>query len=260
MKNLNMKKDFINLKVSIITPVYNSAKFIEETIESVQNQTYTNWEMIFVDDGSKDNSVEIIKNYQQGDERIRLYILDKNSGSGVARNKAILESKGEIIAFLDSDDIWVKEKLEKHVAFMVEKDAAFSHSSYGFIDEKGEIIKKTYHVSNVPVTYKKLLKRTEISCLTAMYDVRKTGKQYMPELMRKQDYGLWLSILKLGFNSIPLDQELAFYRQRRNSATSNKFKLILKHYYFLNKTQELSVFKSIYYTLYWGVNGIIKYY
>lgn len=248
------------LKVSIITPVFNSSEFIEETMISVINQSYINWEMIFVDDCSSDNSVEIIKEYQKKDDRFKLFLLDKNSGSGVARNKAILEASGEIIAFLDSDDLWVPEKLEKHVSFMIKHDAAFSHTSYGFIDENGNKIKETYHVSDKPVTYKKLLKRTEISCLTAMYDARKTGKQYMPELMRKQDYGLWLTILKLGFNSIPLKEELAFYRQRKNSATSNKFKLILKHFTFLRKNEQLSVLQSIYYTLYWGVNGVIKYY
>lgn len=247
-------------KVSIITPLYNSSKFLEETINSVKNQTYTNWEMIFVDDCSTDNSVEIVRKHQKKDDRFKLYLLDKNSGSGVARNKAIKEAKGDIIAFLDSDDIWVKNKLKTHVAFMIKTNAAFSHSSYGFIDEKGNIIKKTYHVSDKPVTYRKLLKRTEISCLTAMYDVRKTGKQYMPELMRKQDYGLWLSILKLGYNSIPLKEELAFYRQSTTSATSDKYKLIIKHYSFLRKVQGLSFFESVYYTIYWGVNGIIKYY
>jgi len=255
-----MKEDFINIKVSIITPLYNSSKFLDETIESVLNQTYENWEMILVDDGSKDNSVDIVKAYQKNDDRFRLYILEKNSGSGVARNKAIKESTGQIIAFLDSDDIWVNTKLEKHVAFMIKTDAAFSHTSYGYMDEDGNKIKDTYHVSNKPVDYKKLLKRTEISCLTAMYDVTKTGKQYMPELMRKQDYGLWLSILKMGFVSIPLQEELAFYRQRKNSATSNKFKLILKHFAFLRITQKLGILQTVYYTMHWGIRGMIKYY
>ena len=246
--------------VSIITPLYTSSRFLEFTIAAVKGQTYSNWEMIFVDDFSTDNSVEIVKKHQKKDDRFKLYLLDKNSGSGVARNKAIKEAKGDIIAFLDSDDIWVENKLERHVSFMNKTNAAFSHSSYGFIDEKGNIIKKTYHVSDKPVGYKKLLKRTEISCLTAMYDVRKIGKHYMPVLMRKQDYGLWLSILKLGHKSIPLKEELAFYRQSKASATSIKHKLILKHYSFLRNVEGLSFFASVYYTIHWGINGILKYY
>lgn len=249
-----------NVKVSIITPIYNSEKFIDKCIESVLNQTYNNWEMLLVNDYSSDNSIEIVKEYQKKDSRIKLFHLEINSGAAIARNLAIEKAEGEIIAFLDSDDVWTSKKLEIHVDFMVKNNTAFSHTSYGFIDEEGKKISKTFHVSNYPVTYKHLLKRTEISCLTAMYDVRKTGKMYMPDIRRKQDYGLWLSILKKGFVSLPLDLELAFYRQRKGSATNNKFRLIRKHYLFLNKTQGLGFLESFYYSIWWGLNGVKKYY
>jgi len=247
-------------KVSIITPLYNSSRFVAEAIESAINQTYQDWEMIIVDDCSTDNSVDIVKQYQQKESRIKLYRLQKNSGPGTARNKAIKEAKGDIIAFLDSDDIWLPNKLEAHLNFMIQKEAAFSHTSYGYIDEEGKKINDTFHVSDYPITYTCLLKRTEISCLTAMYDVNKIGKVYMPHIRRKQDYGLWLSILKKGFCSIPLDLELAYYRQRKGSATSNKFKLILKHFKFLKDSEGLSGYKSLLYTIYWGLNGLKKYY
>src|SRR5690606_3490087 len=155
---------------------------------------------------------------------------------------------------------WLPKKLETHVTFMLEMKAAFSHTSYGFIDEEGKIINKTFHVSNKPIGYKDLLKRTEISCLTAMYDVDKIGKMYMPDLRVKQDYALWLSILKRGFTSVPLDEELAFYRQRKNSNTNQKSKLIIKHIKFLYKIEKLNIIETIYYTGWWAVNGLAKYY
>mgnify|MGYP005993589457 CR=1 FL=1 len=248
------------LLVSIITPVFNSEKFLRDCLNSVINQTFTNWEMILVDDSSSDNSVEIVKEYVKKDSRFKFYKLNKNSGSGVARNLAIEKSKGDIIAFLDSDDVWVKDKLKKHLSYMEKTNASFSHTSYGFINEDGEKINKTYHVSNFPITYEHLLKRTEISCLTAMYDVRKIGKRYMPDLRRKQDYALWLSILKDDIKAYPLDEELAFYRQVKGSATNNKFKLVGKHYFFLRNTQGKNIVESLYYTFIWGTNGIKKYY
>jgi teichuronic acid biosynthesis glycosyltransferase TuaG len=249
-----------SLKISIITPLYNSERFIGEAIESVISQTYTNWEMIIVDDCSIDDSVKIVKEYQLKENRIKLFFLSENSGSAVARNKAIEESTGTIIAFLDSDDIWLPNKLDRHVKFMIDKDASFSHTSYGFIDESGNTISKTYRVSNYPIGYKDLLKRAEISCLTAMYNVDKLGKVFMPNLRRKQDYGLWLSILNGGVKSIPLDEELAFYRQVKGSATNNKRKLILKHIVFLYKHQNLNVFETAYYFFWYAANGIKKYY
>ncbi len=246
--------------VSIITPVYNSSRFISATLDSVLTQTHEDWEMIVVDDASTDNSIEIINTYIQKDKRFRLFQLTHNQGQGVARNKAIKEARGRIIAFLDSDDIWKKEKLERHVAFMLKHNAAFSHTSYGYLDEEGNVIKSTYYVSKKPVTYNDLLKRTEISCLTAMYDTKYIGKMYMPDLRRKQDYALWLDILKTGVNSIPLDEELAYYRQVKGSVTSKKWNLIKEHWEFLYQREKLNIFQSCYYLLQWGLEGVAKYY
>ncbi|MEC3963977.1 glycosyltransferase family 2 protein [Flagellimonas halotolerans] len=247
-------------KISIITPSFNSEKYIAEAIRSVLQQTYSNWEMIVVDDCSSDSSVKIVEEFANQDRRIVLLQNKENLGAGPTRNKAIEFSTGQIIAFLDSDDIWLRDKLEKHVNFMLREDAAFSHTSYGFINETGKVINKTFHVSDFPIEYKDLLKRTEISCLTAMYDVNKVGKMYMPDLRVKQDYALWLSILKKGFVSMPLDEELAFYRQRKNSNTNKKYKLVWKHIKFLYQTQNLGFFKTIYYTFWWAYNGVFKYY
>ena len=246
--------------VSIITPTYNSLPFLHLTAKSILDQTYSNWEWCVTDDCSTDGSWEVIQKLAESDDRIKPIRLTENSGSGLARNNAIERPTGRFIAFLDSDDIWPKEKLERHIAFMLENNAVFSHTSYGYIDEQGNRIKSTFRVSSHPVTYKHLLKRTEISCLTAIYDANSIGKFYMSEHRRKQDYALWLAILKSGVKSIPLDEELAFYRQRKGSATSNKRKLIFKHIEFLRTTQGFNYPQAGYYTLFWLANGIVRYY
>ena len=246
--------------ISIITPCYNNARFLPFCVQSVLGQLHTNWEMLIVDDCSTDNSFEIAQRFASQDARIKVFKLQINSGSGVARNKAILESKGDLIAFLDSDDIWHPEKLSMQLKYMKQYSAAFSHTSYGYLYEDGRVMKKRFIVSDKCVDYKSLLKRTEISCLTAMYDVRIVGKVYMPDLRRKQDFALWLEILARGYDSLPVKNVLAWYRQVNGSATSSKYKLVLKHYTFLRRTQNLSIMKSIHYTCYWLVNGVVRYY
>lgn len=245
--------------VSIVTPVFNNAKYLEATLRSVQDQLYQNWEHILVDDRSMDNSLNIIEKWSNVDRRYRIYKNKVNSGSGVARNFAISKARGKYIAFLDADDLWHPQKLNRHVQFMADNKAFFSHTSYGYIDENGKKIKNTFHVSHQPVSYRNLLKRTEISCLTAMYDAEKIGKYYMTEHRRKQDYALWLSILNSGYKSYGLDEELAYYRQHKTSATSNKLNLIGKHVNFLMETQNLDFFSAIYYTSFWMVNGAYRY-
>jgi teichuronic acid biosynthesis glycosyltransferase TuaG len=246
--------------ISIVTPVYNSAKYLNETIQSVINQTYKNWELLIVDDCSTDNSARIIKEIAAFDPRIRFMQLQCNQGSGPSRNLAIKEANGKYIAFLDSDDFWVAEKLEIQVNFLETNKIAFSHASYGYWDEEGIEIRKPFIVSRNAVDYQKLLKRTEISCLTAIYNQELIGKMYMPNYRRKQDYALWLSILKKGFNSVPQQKVLAYYRQRKGSVTNKKYKLIIKHYFFLRQNEKLSRFNSLKYTAYWIWNGLIKYY
>jgi len=245
--------------VSIITPVYNSEKFINETATSVFNQTYTNWEWILIDDCSTDKSWYILNKLSERDSRVKIYKNTKNLKSGITRNLAIKKAEGDYIAFLDSDDLWHKDKLAIQIPFMKENNYFFSHTSYGYIDEKGDKIKSTLHVS-IEVSYKQLLKRTEISCLTAIYNANKIGKFYMSEHANKQDYALWLKILKSGVKSYGIDQELAYYRQVNNSATSNKYKLILKHILFLKETQSFSTLEALYYTAYWMINGFVRFF
>ena len=184
----------MSIHVSIITPSYNSARFIASTINSVIAQTAMSLEIIIVDDCSSDNSIEVIQSFIDRDTRIKFIKLEENSGAAVARNTAIEAASGRFIAFLDSDDLWDPEKLEKQIQFMLDKDIAFSYTAYEKIDESGV----PFDIVNVPekISYKQLLKTNVIGCLTAMYDVEKLGKVYMPVNTKREDFATWLTILK----------------------------------------------------------------
>ena len=248
------------MKVSIITPTYNSIKYIDQVVNCILSQTFTDWEWIIVDDCSSDGTKDYLKSLDKEHSNIHCFYNKTNLGAGPARNLAIENANGEYIAFIDSDDLWTLDKLEKQIHFMDENDSVMSHTSYGFIDQNGESIRTVFEVSDHPVSYENLLKNTEISCLGAIYSQKKLGKRYMPDIRRKQDYALWLSILKDGHCSDPIKESLAFYRQHKDSATSKKYKLILKHCLFLHNNEGLSWIKSLYCTFWWGYNGIIKYY
>jgi len=240
--------------ISIITPSYKSEKFISQTIESVLNQTYQNWEMIIVDDVSPDNSNEIIEEYTKKDNRIKLIKLAKNSGPAIARNKAIEEAKGRYIAFLDADDLWKPEKLEKQIKFMQKKDCALSYSVYETMSEEGEL-KNKFINPPLKLSYNDLLKTNHIGCLTAIYDTQKVGKVYMPLIKKRQDYGLWLKILKKIDFAYGMEEPLAIYRIMSDSVSSNKFKLLKYNYLLFKEHEGFSAIKSFYYLI---CNIIIK--
>lgn len=246
------------MKVSIITPVYNSEKFIEESIKSVLSQTYTNWEMILVDDCSKDSSKSIISKYVEIDERIKYVKLDKNSGAAVARNTAIEMATGRFIAFLDSDDLWHKNKLEKQIEFMLENNIGFSFTSYETINELGENNGKVIRVPETPVNYEFLLKNTIIGCLTVIIDRKIIGDIRMPLLRTRQDFATWLSILKKGHKAYGFDEVLATYRIVSDSISSNKLKVARKNWDLYRNVENLSFFKSLYVFCGYTYNAVRK--
>ena len=168
----------MNNKVSVITASYNCAKFIEESIKSVLNQSYEDLELIIVDDCSTDNTEEIVNKYIKQDSRIKFYKLDKNSGAAVVRNKGLEVAKGRFIAFLDSDDIWDKEKLKKQINFMKENNYGFSFTSYRLINEDGSSLNKEIIVPS-QITYNQLLKNTIIGC-------------YLAINFKKRKYSIWI--------------------------------------------------------------------
>ncbi|MFW5980984.1 MAG: glycosyltransferase family 2 protein [bacterium] len=238
-----------NELVSIITPLYNSEKYIAETIESVLAQTYQSWEMIVVDDCSSDCGPQIVEEYAEKDKRIRLIRLEKNSGAAVARNRAIEEAEGRYLAFLDSDDLWKIDKLEKQLEFMTENNYAFTYTDYQQISEEGKPLDKVIK-SPSKLGYKKALYTNYVGCLTAIYDTEELGKVYMPLIRKRQDYAYWLKILKSVDYGYSLKENLAYYRIRSNSVSSNKINLLKYQWKMYREIEGLSVFRTSYYILY----------
>ena len=233
-------------KVSIVTPSYNSSQFISSTIQSVCLQTFTNWELIIVDDCSKDNSISIINEFIKKDPRIKLILNDCNEGAAVSRNKAMAYATGKYIAFLDSDDLWEPFKLEKQITFMETNNALLTYTSYMLIDEQSNPLNRVI-VPEEKLNYLGLLKENQIGCLTAIYNQESLGKHFMPLIRKRQDYGLWLSILKVTPSAYKVPGVLAKYRVRKNSISSSKFGLLKYNFQLFNKHEKLSVFMSIYY-------------
>jgi glycosyltransferase involved in cell wall biosynthesis len=220
--------------VSIITPSFNSEKFIAETIQSVQNQTYQNWEMIIVDDCSSDETVSIVTKMALLDDRIQLFQSEKNSGTGIARNTALEKSKGRYICFLDADDLWKPQKLEKQINFLKTNNLPFTFSFYDCIDEVGKPLNKTVKAPR-NLSYRQLFFCNYVGNLTGIYDVNYFEKIAISSIRKRQDWMLWLTILKKIKTAQPIPESLAFYRIRENSISASKLDL-LKHNFAVYRT------------------------
>ncbi|MDM0469396.1 glycosyl transferase [Clostridium perfringens] len=244
-------------KISIITASYNAERFIKNTIESVLKQTYQNWEMIIIDDCSSDNTESIVNRYVELDKRIKFYKLEKNSGAAIARNLGINKANGEFIAFLDSDDLWDENKLEKQIEFMKERKIGFSFTGYRLMKENGELLNKEIMVPE-KVDYNSLLKNTIIGCLTVMIDKRIIGEFKMPELRAGQDTATWLSILRKGNIAYGYNEILASYRLVNGSISSNKMKALKRTWNIYRNVENLSLYKSIYCFLFYSKNAFLK--
>ena len=222
----------MNDLVSIIMPSYNTAKYISDSINSVQNQTYINWELIIVDDCSTDNTDEVIACYSS-DKRIRYIKNEVNSGAAVSRNRALREAKGKWIAFLDSDDLWVNDKLEKQISFMEENGYAFSYTDY-MIQLNGMWLPYIYTGPNI-INRRKMYNYCYFSTITVMYDFEKVGLIQIENLRKNNDYAMWLQVIEKG-NCYRLPECLSYYIKHDGSISSgNKIKLIKWHYILYRK-------------------------
>ena len=248
----------MNVLVSIITPAYNSAKFIAETIQSVQNQTYENWEMIIVDDGSSDETLAIVQAFIDEDKRIQCYKLEQNSGPAVARNFAIEKAKGAFMTFIDADDIWFPNFIENSIKTIEKTGVSFVFSSYKRSNENLEFVYSDFIVPQ-KVTYTDILKSNSISCLTAFVDIKTLGKKYMPLIRKRQDMGLWLNYLKVIPFAYGIQETQAIYRIRENSLSRNKSDLIQYQWQFYRAVEQLNIFQSLYYMAHWMYRGFMKY-
>ena len=244
--------------ISIITPSFNSGKFIANTIESVLAQTYKNWEMIIIDDRSTDNSREIIESYIEKDQRIKLIKLDKNAGVANARNFAIQKSKGNYIAFLDSDDMWLPKKLEKQLSFMIENSYLFTYLGYEKVDENGKVIGKVEAPSKIG--YKDLLKTCYPGCLTVMINVEALADSRIPTNTKREDYAFWLEIIKTTNFAFGLNQVLAQYRIHPQQNSRVKLDMAKETWYLYRNIEKLPLIKSIYCFSNYAIRGFFRTY
>lgn len=249
----------IDSLVSIITPCYNGSKYIIETIESVLNQTYKNWEMIIVDDGSRDNSAAIIKGFAANDERIK-YIYQENAGSAAARNNGIRKSRGRYIVLLDADDIWDADFLAEQLSYMKKENAICVCSAYRMIDDNSRVL-STITMPKQIITEDDMLVKNYIGCLTGMYDSKKYGKIYLREELKsiRDDYAYWLDVVKLEGKAYGNSKVLASYRVLASSTTGNKRKLISKQYEFYRHYLKLGHIKTLKNMLIWGIDGLRRF-
>ena len=223
--------------VSIITPNYNCGNFIALTVESVLAQTFTDWEMLIQDDCSSDNSYEIALEYARKDPRIKVFRNEKNSGAAITRNNAIRISQGKYLAFLDSDDIWFPEKLERQIEFMQKNNCDFVFSEYEQIDENNNALGVKVTTTE-KLTYTKLLMHGWPGCLTVMYDQDKLGKIYTPYIPKNNDHALFLKVLKVAENALGMKECLALYRIRRKSISRNKWQMIQPYIRVVNEFEK----------------------
>lgn len=238
--------------VSIIMPTYNCSKYIVDSINSVIAQTFTEWEIQIVDDCSTDNTYEVLAPFLDNHTNIHYYRLQKNSGPQVARTEAIKRAQGKYIAFFDSDDLWYPEKLAKQISFMEKNNILFSSTAYEWIDEKGEKL----HVALYPpkkCDYWKMLRLSNpIGNTTVMYNQEKLGKYEIPNIKKRNDFALWLKILKDCDYCYGIQEVLAQYRVRKNSVSSNKFKQIKYHWQLYYRIEKLGLLRSAWYLLCWA--------
>ena len=244
--------------VSVIMPTHNDVRFLTRAIESVLSQSFKDWELLVVDDGSTDDTPTVIADYAKRDKRIRPFRIDVASGSPTKpRNIGIENATGRYIAFLDSDDLWLPTKLEHQMALFEKEDkAAIVFSYYKVISEEG-ITMQDAITSPAISDYKHLLKGNVIGCLTAIYDTDKVGKQFFP-YCGHEDYVVWLSILKKGWKAYNTNTVEAKYQVKESSVSSNKFRAIQWQWNIYRNIEHIGLLKSVYYCIHYAVRAIDK--
>ena len=246
-----------NHLISIILPTYNSETFISETISSVINQTYQNWELIIIDDCSTDNSMSIVDSFSKNEKRIKFFKNKTNSGAAISRNIGLENSSGRFISFIDSDDVWELNKLEIQIKFMIVNNYAISFTEYNLIDEKGISLNKTIKVVK-EIDYYGYLKNTIIGMSTSMIDLTKTENFEFKNIRTRQDTYLWITLLKRGLIAQGLNKTLVNYRVRKDSISANKYKAAKQVWKLYYNFEKLGLLKSIYYFSYYIFNAIKK--
>ncbi len=247
----------MNPLVSIIMPCYNAERYISQSIESVLAQTYDNWELLITDGPSSDKTVSIVNDYCARDHRIHITIPSKHLNIAEARHASIQNAKGRFLAFLDSDDIWVENKLENQVSFMIKHNYAFTYGNYKTIDAEGKLTGKTVYNDGI-VNYKKYLRNTIIGCCSVMIDTDKVKNFSLPADDVNDDMGLWCSIMRKGVQAYPINEILYYYRVRNDGASSHRMKMMKSVWNVYRKQENLSLFESIGCFISYAFNAIKK--
>lgn len=244
--------------VSIVIPVYNSEKYISETINSILNQTYSKYEIIIVDDGSTDRSEFIIKEYLKQESRIKYY-KQVNSGPACARNYGVEKAEGQFICFIDADDLWQSNKLETQVEFMKDKNCAFSYHSYEFADEYGNP-KGQKVLAKEKLTYKMALKNNIISTITVMFNIELIDKELikMPDINYVEDTATWWRILRHGYIAYGIKDLFSFYRKVPSSHSSNKFKTQKYLWQLYREEESLTIINALYCLLWKNFHALLR--
>lgn len=254
-----MEREYQMGLVSVITPVYNAGKVIEKTLHSIFNQTYKDIEIVLVDDCSKDNSGEVIARYLVEHPEIVYYRQETNKGAGAARNKALELAKGQYVAFLDADDTWHPEKIEKQINLLKEKKGAFSYTAIQMIDENDEIVKGKRNVRE-QVDYKFLLKNTMIATSTVVIDRTILGDFRMPLRRGGQDYATWLLLLRNGTVAYGINEALEDYRVgNKDSLANNKWKSIKQVWEIQTQDEQICKFSAVINLCFFVANAVKKY-
>lgn len=242
--------------VSIIMPSFNTALYIKESIQSIINQSYTNWELIIVDDCSLDSTEQIVNEIK--DKRVIFIKNETNSGAAYSRNKALKIAKGKWIAFLDSDDLWVPEKLEKQIKFMKENGYDFSYTNYIEIDDKSNNLNRLI-TGPKKITKKGMFRYCWPGCLTVMYNAEKIGLIQIENVKKHNDYAMWLKVCKKA-NCYLLDEVLAKYRRgRQGSISTQSYMTLIKwHYKLFKEAEKENTIKALYHTILNIVFGVYK--
>ena len=243
-------------QISIISPVYNSSKYLHQTIASVLDQTFSDWEWLITDDCSNDNSVEIIKS--TNDSRIKLLQSEENGGAGHARNLSLEKATGRFITFLDADDFWEPNFLEEMVSFIKKENVELAYSNYSRCDENLQPKIEDFKADKV-VTFNNLLKTCRLSLLSSMYDSQRVGKEFFPEGSKREDHVMWLNLLKKIPEGKPYPKTMAKYRMHASSVSRKKTNIMKDQYLVYKDYMKFSTLKSWYYTANWAFNGFMKY-
>lgn len=246
------------MKISIITPTYNAAEYIHETLDCMLAQTFTDWEAILIDDCSTDNSVEIVKEYLKKDSRFKLIQSRSNAGGpATPRNMGLKHASGDYVAFLDSDDFWLPTKLEKQLQFMEKNNAKLSSTSYILMDEGGNDLKKIVH-AQPKMSFNKYLRNTSIGFSSSIisHDILK-GIEFR-NFPIAEDFAFWLDVFRKGDIMIGLDEVLMKYRVQKNSLSSNKFKSAHQIWRIYRDIEKISFLKSSYYFSCYAINALKK--